>query len=163
MQKEKSKNLSSIVAIVGRPNVGKSSIFNRLVGRKAAIVNDVAGVTRDWKEGDGGLGPLAFKVIDTAGLEIKPKNDLEKKMQEKTATAVKNSSAILFVLDGRTGLTEQDKEFSRIIRKNGKPTIIVINKCEGKVSPDIEADALKLGFGEPVFISAEHSLGFSDL
>ncbi len=152
------------VAIVGRPNVGKSTLFNRLVGRRTALVDDAPGLTRDRREGMAQLGDLNFTVIDTAGLEEAPSETLAARMRRQTERAVKSSNAVLFLIDARAGVTGIDRHFARWLRKLGARTLIVANKCES--APKAEAgliEALELGFGEPFAISAEHGEGLADL
>ncbi len=150
-------------AIVGRPNVGKSSLFNRLIGRKHAIVDDFPGVTRDWREGDATIGPLKFKVVDTAGLEHEARDDLSRKIKEVTIEALDQASMILFVVDAKIGITNEDLMFAKWLRKNSKPVALVANKAENSKATVYIQDYYKLGLGEPVFISAEHGLGMVDL
>jgi GTP-binding protein len=151
------------VAIVGRPNVGKSTLFNRLVGKKHAIVDDFPGVTRDWREGKASIGPLSFKVIDTAGLEEDAKDEMGKKIKQVTISALNTAHLILFVADGKSGVTNEDTMFARWLRKNPKKTILIVNKAEGADAAIYLQDFYRLGMGEPVFISAEHGLGMIDL
>ncbi len=151
------------VAIVGRPNVGKSTLFNRLVGKKHAIVDDFPGVTRDWREGNANIGPLHFKVIDTAGLEEDAKDEMSQKIKQVTINALDNAQVILFVADGKSGVTNDDMLFARWLRKNPKKTILLVNKSESSSAAIYIQDFYRLGMGEPVFISAEHGLGMIDL
>ncbi len=151
------------VAIVGRPNVGKSTLFNRLVGKKHAIVDDFPGVTRDWREGNANIGPLHFKVIDTAGLEEDAKDEMGQKIKQVTINALDNAQVILFVADGKSGVTNDDMLFARWLRKNPKKTILLVNKSESSSAAIYVQDFYRLGMGEPVFISAEHGLGMIDL
>jgi GTP-binding protein len=154
-----------IVAIIGRPNVGKSTLFNRLAGKRLALVDDLPGVTRDRKEGVGHLGPLDFRLIDTAGLEqvTRKSPEMEKKMQEQTEAAAEDADLIYFVLDGRVDLQTEDKNFARWLRKKNKPVILVVNKCEGKGPFAGLEESYSLGFGEPVAVSAEHGEGLVEL
>ncbi len=151
------------VAIIGRPNVGKSTLFNRLVGKKHAIVDDQPGVTRDWKEGKAHIGPLSFKVIDTAGLEEDAKDELSKKIKQVTIDALENAHLMLFATDAKVGITTEDLFFARWLRKKSTKTIVLANKAENSSSTVFIQDYFRLGLGEPVFISAEHGLGMIDL
>jgi GTPase len=151
------------VAIVGRPNVGKSTLFNRLVGRRLALVDDRPGVTRDRREGQARLGDLSFTVIDTAGLDDAGTESLAGRMLAQTKVAIKQADAVLFLLDARAGLMPADRAFADLVRRAGKPTIVVANKAEGKGSSAGVNEAYALGLGEPVGISAEHGEGLADL
>ena len=155
--------MSFTVAIIGRPNVGKSTLFNRLVGRRLALVDDRPGVTRDRREGTARLGDLAFKVIDTAGLEDAERGTLSARMQSHTAAAIAQADAIFFLIDGRTGGTAADKAFGDLVRKSGKPAILVANKSESRAAEAGTLDAYALGLGDPVPISAEHGEGLAGL
>jgi GTP-binding protein len=155
--------MSFTVAIVGRPNVGKSTLFNRLVGRRLALVDDLPGVTRDRREGDARLGDLDFKVIDTAGLEAAERDSLSRRMQEQTAAAIAQADAILFLIDARSGPIPADRMFADIVRKSGKPAIVVANKSEGRAGETGALEGYALGLGDPVPISAEHGEGLAGL
>jgi GTP-binding protein len=152
------------IAIIGRPNVGKSTLFNKLIGRSFAITDDTPGVTRDRKEAPGKLGPLLFMAIDTAGLEheINDKS-LEKRMVEQTELAVADADLCLFVVDGKVGVTKEDLHFAKWLKKVDKKTILIVNKCENLNEEVLAQEYYKLGFGKPTAVSAEHKLGFGDL
>jgi GTPase len=151
------------IAIVGRPNVGKSTLFNRLVGRRVALVHDLPGVTRDRREGAGRLGALDFTVIDTAGLEEAPTASLVGRMRAQTEAAITAADAVLFLIDVRAGVTPTDRAFADLVRKAGKPVVLVANKSEGRAQAAGIYEAYALGLGEPVAISAEHGDGLADL
>ncbi|HWY61301.1 MAG TPA: ribosome biogenesis GTPase Der [Rhizomicrobium sp.] len=149
------------LAIIGRPNVGKSSIFNRLVGRRVAIVHDTPGVTRDRRAAEAEFHGLALRVIDTAGFEEASPESLSGRMTGQSMAAIAEAGAILFVIDARAGVTTGDQIIAQTLRRSGKPVILAANKCEGRTEP--VADMYALGFGEPLRLSAEHALGFEDL
>jgi GTP-binding protein len=155
--------MSFTVAIVGRPNVGKSTLFNRLVGRRLALVDDRPGVTRDRREGRARLGDLDFAAIDTAGLEEARPESLSGRMQAQTEAAIAAADAIFFMIDARTGPAPVDRDFANIVRKSGKPAILIANKSEGRAGRAGALEAYSLGLGEPVAISAEHGEGLADL
>jgi GTP-binding protein len=155
--------MSFTIAIVGRPNVGKSTLFNRLVGKRLALVDDKPGVTRDRREGHGRLGDLEFTAIDTAGLESATPSSLAGRMVEQTKAAIEQADAVLFLIDGRAGLVPDDRVFADLIRKSGKPAIVAANKSEGKAGESGRLEAYELGLGDPLAISAEHGEGLSDL
>jgi GTP-binding protein len=151
------------VAIVGRPNVGKSTLFNRLVGKRIALVDDRPGVTRDRREGEARLGDLEFTVVDTAGLEESAPASLSGRMRAQTETAIDTADAIFFMIDGRTGPIPVDRSFAELVRRSGKPSILIANKSEGRAAKADQYEGFTLGLGEPIPISAEHGEGLSDL
>ncbi|MDO1582259.1 ribosome biogenesis GTPase Der [Rhizobium oryzicola] len=155
--------MSFSVAIVGRPNVGKSTLFNRLVGKKLALVDDTPGVTRDRRPGDAKLVDLRFRIIDTAGLEVAAPDTLEGRMRAQTELAIDEADLSLFVVDAKMGLTHVDQMLAEMLRKRGKPVVLVANKSEARGSDGGFYDAFTLGLGEPVPISAEHGQGMIDL
>jgi GTP-binding protein len=151
------------VAIVGRPNVGKSTLFNRLVGRKQALVDDRPGVTRDRREGEARLLGLEFRVIDTAGYEDEDVQTLPGRMRKQTEAAVADADVALFLIDAREGVTPLDSEIARWLRASDRPVVVVANKAESRGGEAGVLDAYRLGLGEPVAISAEHGEGVADL
>jgi GTPase len=155
--------MSFTVAIIGRPNVGKSTLFNRLVGKKLALVDDQPGVTRDRRAGEARLGDLRFTVIDTAGLEEGEAASLSGRMRTQTEAAVAEADALLFLVDSRVGLTPTDRHFAALVRRAGKPTILVANQAEGRAGLAGAYEAFDLGLGEPVPLSGEHGEGMADL
>jgi GTP-binding protein len=155
--------MSFTVAIVGRPNVGKSTLFNRLVGRRVALVDDRPGVTRDRREGEARLGDLEFTVIDTAGLEESSPDALTRRMREQTETAIAQADAIFFMIDARSGPIPDDRAFAELVRRSGKPAVLIANKMEGEAGQSGRFDAYALGLGDPVALSAEHNEGLPDL
>lgn len=155
--------MSFTIAIIGRPNVGKSTLFNRLVGQKLALVDDLPGVTRDRREGEARLGDLNFTIIDTAGLDEGAKGSLTARMQEQTETAIAQADALFFVIDARIGLTPTDRAFADFARKANKPVLLVANKSEGKHGDAGAMESFALGLGDPIQISAEHGEGMGEL
>ena len=151
------------VAIVGRPNVGKSTLFNRLVGKRLALVDDRPGVTRDRREGDARLLGLEFRLIDTAGFEDEDPHTLPGRMRKQTEAAVRDADAALFMVDAREGLTPLDEEIGRWLRVETTPVIVVANKAEGRAAESGIFEAFKLGLGEPIPVSSEHGEGIADL
>ena len=150
-----------IVALVGRPNVGKSTLFNRLSIRKKTIVHDMPGVTRDRIYADARLGPLEFIVVDTPGLEDAKPGELEHNMTEQSISAISSADLVILVADGFTGITPTDKTFANLIRKHNSNCFVALNKCEKEIYPD--GSYHKLGMGEPILISAEHGIGMAAL
>ncbi|MDE3176782.1 MAG: ribosome biogenesis GTPase Der [Pseudomonadota bacterium] len=151
------------VAIIGRPNVGKSTLFNRLVGQKLALVDDQPGVTRDRREGEAHLGDLSFTIIDTAGLEEGDPASLAGRMRAQTEVALSDCDAVLFMFDARVGVTGADRHFAQALRRIDKPILLLANKAEGAAGRGGVLDAYELGLGEPIAISSEHGEGTSDL
>ena len=155
--------MTAKVAIIGRPNVGKSTLFNRLVGRKLALVDDTPGVTRDRREGDAQLGDLEFTIIDTAGLEEGDPATLAGRMRAQTEAALSDCDVILFMIDARVGVTPSDRHFAQGVRRADKPILLLANKSEGAAGRDGVNDAYTLGLGDPIPVSAEHGDGTVDL
>jgi GTP-binding protein len=151
------------VAIIGRPNTGKSTLFNRLVGHRLALVDDTPGVTRDWREGEARLADLSFHVVDTAGLEEAAPGSLEARMQEQTARALERADVALLLIDARVGITPLDRHFADLLRRGRTPVVLVANKAEGRSGGSGALEAFALGLGEPVAISAEHGEGMAEL
>lgn len=151
------------IAIIGRPNVGKSTLFNRLVGKKLALVDDRPGVTRDRREGAAHLLGLDFNIIDTAGYEDEDARSLPGRMRKQTEMAVADAELALFVIDGRAGLTPLDEEIARWLRSSKTPVVLIVNKAEGKAAESGILESYSLGFGDPIPLSAEHGEGVADL
>lgn len=151
------------IAIIGRPNVGKSTLFNRLVGKRIALVDDQPGVTRDRREGDATLFDLEFKAVDTAGYEDEDPDTLPGRMRTQTEAALEGAAAAVFLIDGRAGVTPLDSEIARWLRASGRPVVLAVNKAEGKQAEAGILDSYSLGLGEPLAISAEHGEGMADL
>ena len=155
--------LHPTIAIIGRPNVGKSTLFNRLVGKKIALVDDQPGVTRDRRYAKASLIDLEFTLIDTAGMEEGVTDALTKRMMQQTKEAIREAEIIVFMVDARAGITPSDEHFARILHQSGKPVVLVANKAEGKRATDVMADVYALGFDRVALISAEHGEGMGDL
>jgi GTP-binding protein len=155
--------MSFAVAILGRPNVGKSTLFNRLVGRRLALVDNIPGLTRDRREGEGRIADLGFRVIDTAGLEEAAPASLVGRMRTQTEQALAAADVALLVIDAREGVTEADRHFAGWLRRRGKPVVLVANKTEGRATLPGVGEAYRLGLGDPVPISAEHGEGLAEL
>ncbi|MES2294445.1 MAG: ribosome biogenesis GTPase Der [Pseudomonadota bacterium] len=155
--------MSFTLAIVGRPNVGKSSLFNRIAGRRIAIVHDTPGVTRDRRVAEAVFAGMELRLIDTAGFEESAPETLSARMTGQTLAAIAEADALLFVIDVRAGVTTGDEIIAAALHRAGKPVILAANKCEGRIEPSALADVFALGFGEPLKISAEHALGMDEL
>jgi GTP-binding protein len=155
--------LALTVAILGRPNVGKSTLFNRLVGQRLALVDDTPGVTRDRREGEAALGDLRFRVVDTAGLDDGDGDGLGARMQQQTARALEEADVALFLIDARAGITPLDRHFADRLRRGRTPVVLVANKAEGRGGEGGVLEAFALGLGEPIAISAEHGEGLAEL
>lgn len=152
-----------VIAIIGRPNVGKSTLYNRLTGTRDALVSDLPGLTRDRREGEARIGGHAVTVVDTAGLEEARRGSIAERMREQSEAAVKAADLLLFVIDARAGVTPPDEVFARQVLASGKPAILVANKSEGRAADAGFYDAFALGLGDPVAVSAEHGEGLGDL
>jgi len=152
-----------VVVIAGRPNVGKSTLFNKLTGRRSAIVNDTPGVTRDRKEGEALLRGKRVRVIDTAGLEESAPDTLYGRMRASSEAAVALADLVVFVVDAKTGITPADSHFAAWLRRQNRPVLLVANKAEGRTGGNAALEAYQLGLGEPLAMSAEHGVGLSDL
>ncbi len=151
------------VAIVGRPNVGKSTLFNRLAGARLAIVHDTAGVTRDRTTAESNFGGISLHLMDTAGFDSGPPGSMAARMAAQTLAAIDDSDLCLFVIDARAGITASDRDFARVLHRRGKPVVLVANKAESAASEMDVLDASSLGFGNAIAVSAEHGLGLADL
>lgn len=151
------------IAIIGRPNVGKSTLFNRLVGKRLALVDDTPGVTRDRREAEGSLGPLRFRIIDTAGLEEDDESGLSTRMRQQTMRALDEADIALFMIDARIGVTPMDKHFAAILRKGKTPVLLLANKAESRAGQTGKLEAYEMGLGDPIALSAEHGEGLGDL
>jgi GTP-binding protein len=155
--------LKPLIAIIGRPNVGKSTLFNRLTGKRSALVSDMPGLTRDRREEEAEIAGHAVTVVDTAGLEEAKRGSIAARMRQQTETALREADLVLFLIDAREGVTPSDQVFARQVRASGRPVIVVANKCEGRAGEAGFYAAFELGFGEPVAISAEHGEGLGEL
>ena len=155
--------MSLSVAIIGRPNVGKSTLFNRLAGKQLALVDDRPGVTRDRREGDARLFDLEFTIVDTAGLDDVDDKSLEGRMRQQSEIAINEAQVILFVIDARAGVMPMDKYFANLVRKQSKPVILLANKAEGKAGEAGFYESWGLGLGDPIEFSAAHGIGLDDL
>lgn len=151
------------LAIVGRPNVGKSTLFNRLIGRRHALVDDTPGVTRDWREGEARLGHLRFRVIDTAGFEDVSGDSLPARTRVQTEAAIAESDVCLLLIDARAGVMPLDRAFADLLRRSGARVVLAANKCESRAADAGFMEAYELGLGEPIALSAEHGEGLGDL
>ncbi|QCG96534.1 ribosome biogenesis GTPase Der [Azospirillum sp. TSA2s] len=155
--------MSFTVVLVGRPNVGKSTLFNRLAGKKLALVDDTPGVTRDWRSAPAHVGGLSFTVVDTAGLEDVTDDSLEARMRRQTEQALERADVALFIIDARAGITPLDRHFANLLRRSKTPVLLVANKTEGKASQPGMFESYELGLGDPIPLSAEHGEGMADL
>ena len=152
------------LAIVGRPNVGKSTLFNRIAGKQLAIVDDTPGVTRDWREAEGYLFDQKLRILDTAGLEENFDDSIQGRMRRQTEAALKQADAILFLVDGRSGITPLDEHFAAFLRRQDIPVILGVNKCENEeVTQSAQAESYALGLGDPIALSAAHGLGVEEI
>jgi len=157
------KNTMPRIALIGRPNVGKSTLFNRMARKKLAIVNDTPGVTRDWKEAETTLMGHKITIIDTAGLEENFDDSIQGRMRRQTEQAIDNCDVAVFMIDGRASVTPMDQHFAQFIRRRDIPVLLAVNKCEGKAGMESMGDAYALGLGDPIPVSAEHNEGISVL
>src|SRR5438067_5465177 len=155
--------MSFTVAIIGRPNVGKSTLFNRLVGRQLALVDDLPGVTRDRREGNGRVADLVFRLLDTAGLEEAPPESLAGRMRVQTERSLDEADVALLLIDTREGVTPTDRHFASWLRRSGKPVILIANKAESRAALAELGDAYALGLGDPLPLSARHGEGLAEL
>ena len=155
--------MPAAIAIVGRPNVGKSTLFNRLTGRRAALVSETPGLTRDRRTGEAMIAGHAVTVIDTAGLEEAPRSSIAGRMRTQSELALASADLVLFVFDARHGIIPADAVFARLVLASGVPAILVANKCEGRAGTQGFYEAFRLGLGEPIAISAEHGEGMGEL
>ena len=161
--RETALRMTPTIAVVGRPNVGKSTLFNRLVGKRLALVSDLPGLTRDRREGRTSIGGHQVRLVDTAGLEEAAPETIPARMRAQTEQAIASADLVLFVIDARSGITPADKAFAEIARRSAPKVVLVANKCEGRAGTGGFYEAFELGLGEPVAVSAEHGEGLSDL
>ena len=152
-----------VIAIIGRPNVGKSTLFNRLTGGRTALVSDMPGLTRDRRDAEADLAGNPVTIVDTAGLEQAKRGSIAERMRQQSEAALAMADLVLFVIDAREGVTSDDKSFAKLVRSSGRPIVLVANKSEGRAGEEGFYAAFELGFGEPVAISAEHGEGLGDL
>ena len=155
--------MSETLAIIGRPNVGKSTLFNRLIGRRLALVANEPGITRDYRVEKLNIKNHSYELIDTAGIEELSKDNISKITKDSSINAIKKSDIILFVVDSRNSLTPDDYSLASLVRKSGKKVILIANKSEGASIKQGEIDSYSLGFGDPLSVSSEHNLGISEL
>lgn len=155
--------MTPCIVIAGRPNVGKSTLFNRLAGKRLALVDDMPGLTRDRKEAEAAIGTQTVRLIDTAGLEEAERGSIASRMRHQSETAIAGADIVLFMIDARAGITPADEVFAEQVRTSGKPVIVVANKCEGRAGEAGYYEAFRLGLGEAVAISAEHAEGIGEL
>ena len=155
--------MSETLAIIGRPNVGKSTLFNRLIGRRLALVANEPGITRDYRVEKLNIKNHSYELIDTAGIEELSKDNISKTTKDSSINAIKKSDIILFVIDSRSSLTSDDYSLASLVRKSGKKVILIANKSEGVSIKQGEIDSYSLGFGDPLSVSSEHNLGISEL
>ncbi len=155
--------MPATIAIVGRPNVGKSTLFNRLTGKRAALVSDMPGLTRDRREGEAEIGGHKLTLVDTAGLEEAAPGSIAARMRAQSEAAIAAADLVLFVLDAREGVVPADAAFARVVRQSGRPVVLVANKCEGRAAEGGFYEAFQLGLGEPIAVSAEHGEGIGEL
>ena len=155
--------MSDVLAIIGRPNVGKSTLFNRLIGKRLALVANEPGITRDYRIETLEIDKISYDLIDTAGIEDLSADNISRITKLSSIKAIDKANILLFVIDARSNLTSDDISLSSLIRKSGKKVILIANKCEGVSLKQGEIDSLSFGFGDPVLISSEHNLGIDDL
>src|SRR6516225_9585200 len=155
--------MSFSIAIVGRPNVGKSTLFNRLIARRSALVSAAPGLTRDRRTGEADIAGHRVKLIDTAGLEEAAPGSIAQRMRAQSEAAIAEADLVLFLLDARSGVLPVDAQLAQAVRRSGRPMILVANKCEGRTASEGLHEAFRLGLGDPIALSAEHGEGVGDL